>query len=102
MNKQFTVYHRSEVPYVDLFFYLRRRMDWQEECKITSKDNLVMAMTSDNKKVKKCCSECIHEKECLKKITPREDEGPELDISPLRRERIQEPREQGTGGGTRQ
>ena len=26
----------SEVPYVDLFFYLRQRTDWQKECKLIS------------------------------------------------------------------
>ena len=35
------------------FFYLRQRKDWQDECKLTIRDNLVMAITSDNKKVEK-------------------------------------------------
>lgn len=35
----------SKVPYVDLFFYLRQRMDWQKECKLISQDNLAMALT---------------------------------------------------------
>ena len=44
-----------------------------------------MAITSD-KKEKKCGLACDVGKECLKKITtPKEDEGPELDISPPRR-----------------
>ena len=39
---------------VDLFFfYLRQRKDWQDECKLTIRDNLVMAVTFDNKKVGK-------------------------------------------------
>ncbi|XP_074878289.1 uncharacterized protein LOC142028153 [Buteo buteo] len=50
-----------------------------------------MAVTSNNKKGKKCCLACDTGKECLKKITvptaPKEDEGPELDISPPRRGR---------------
>ncbi|XP_037260671.1 uncharacterized protein LOC119155766 [Falco rusticolus] len=78
----------SEMPYVDLFFYLRQRRDWQNECKLTSGDNLIMAITSDNKKVKKCCSTCEIGKDCLKKrIVSETDEGPELDTFPPRRER---------------
>ena len=79
----------SEVPYVDLFFYLRQRKDWQKECKLISRDNLVMAITSDDKKVKKWCSTCELGKDCLKKriASAEKDEGPELDISPPRRER---------------
>ena len=80
----------SEMPYVDLFFYLRQRKDWQDECKLIDRDNLVMAVTADNKKVKRCCSTCETGKSCLKKKTVIEsDNGPELDISPLRRERNQ-------------
>ena len=51
----------NKMPNVDLFFYVRQRKDWQDECKLTIRDNLVMAITSDNKKVeekKKCCSNC--------------------------------------------
>ena len=65
----------SEMPYVDLFFYLRQRKDWQDECKLTIGDNLVMAITADNKKVKKCCSTCEIGKGCLKKrIVTESDE----------------------------
>ena len=41
------------MPGVDFFFDLRQRKDWQDECKLTIRDNLVMAITSDNKKVEK-------------------------------------------------
>ncbi|XP_037228048.1 uncharacterized protein LOC119140653 [Falco rusticolus] len=98
----------SEMPDVDLFFYLRQRKDWQEECKLTIGDNLVMAVTADNKKVKKCCSTCEIGKGCLKKrIVIENDDGPELDISPPRREmnqgrelRIQEPASEPDSSGT--
>ena len=43
----------NKMPGVDFFFDLRQRKDWQDECKLTIRDNLVMAITSDNKKVEK-------------------------------------------------
>ena len=56
-----------------------------------------MALTSENKKIKKCCSACDIGKRCIKHVAPKEDEiGPELDIDPLQRE--QRPQRQGYGG----
>ncbi|XP_037228472.1 uncharacterized protein LOC119140913, partial [Falco rusticolus] len=82
--------HRSPIRKAlrDVPWILRK--DWQDECKLTDGDNFVMAVTADNKKVKRCCSTCEIGKGCLKKkIVTESDDGPELDISPLRRERNQ-------------
>ncbi len=33
-------------------FYLRQQVDWQNECKLISRDTLVMELTAENKKAK--------------------------------------------------
>lgn len=76
------------MPYVDLFFYLRQRTDWQKECKLISRDNLVMSLTAENKKTKSCCSACDIGRRCIKCTVPKEDEIElELEIAPPREDR---------------
>lgn len=54
-----------------MFFVLRNHQEWQKDCKIKPpSDPLVLALEKNNKakekQIKRCCSACSIEQQCIK------------------------------------
>nr|XP_032600643.1 uncharacterized protein LOC116806932 [Taeniopygia guttata] len=70
----------DEVPYIDLFFYLQDKPEWQVECGLM----VVKASTSDK------CEVCVKEKRCLEhfalkeSLSWRSDTDVDLQVAPTR------------------